>query len=103
MRTKVNEMGIIGKWAKMNEISERRSRTDGCAIDEARIHAAAIAQTVSDRTHGQHNVQVAAHAVDEEAPQVLRYILYTGLNRWLAHGVQDTWDVVAAEQIRHCS
>eukprot|EP00955_Chlamydomonas_euryale_P082874 363771-Chlamydomonas_euryale.AAC.22 len=53
---------------------------DGGAVDEARKHAAALAERLAHRRHAQHNVQVGAHTLQEECKQlVLRLASARGL------------------------
>ena len=77
----------------------RGEPVDRRVVDERRVEAAARARRVADRRRGEDDVQVRAHAVDEEAPQLVGRLLEPRLDRVLAHAVVDAGQLVLGVEV----
>jgi hypothetical protein len=55
-----------------------REPVDGGAVDQAREHAAALAKRVSNWREADDNVQICAHALEEEREERILRLLHAG-------------------------
>ena len=78
---------------------------DGRAVHQRGVHARAVAEARADGRHGQHDVQVRAHALDEERPCVVGHGHGARRDAELlgrrAHGLNDAVLLVLGEEVRH--
>mmetsp|Transcript_24325 Transcript_24325/g.56058 ORF Transcript_24325/g.56058 Transcript_24325/m.56058 type:complete len:393 (+) Transcript_24325:3925-5103(+) len=100
--------GVIGQRHRREELlADGREGVGGpCvepvdrgAVDQAGVEAAARAERLADRRHGEHDVQVRAHALDEEAPEVVRRLLKAELGGGLAEAIEDLGELVLTEEV----
>ena len=71
------------------------------AVDERRVHAAAVPELDAGRAHRQHDVHVLLDALDEELEDGLARVGHERLGRRRLQVHHDTVTLLVVEQVRH--
>eukprot|EP00965_Chrysotila_dentata_P002107 69624-Pleurochrysis_carterae.AAC.1 len=74
---------------------------DGAAVDERGEHAASHTEGRAHRRHGEHDVQVLAHARDEELLDALLGLWHTGVVAVRPHVTHDPFPLVVGKEVGH--
>ena len=74
---------------------------DGAAVDEGGVHATALPEQATGGAHGEHDVQLAVHALQEELVDGHARVGHLGLRRRPLQVDGDAVQLLVVEQVGH--